>query len=216
MIRLQGVSKEFRTDQNVFSNLNLKVEKGEWVWVLGATGAGKSVLIKTIYGVLAPSEGKILVLDEDVASLKEKDLAKLRRRLGIVFQDIRLLDDRPVLDNIVLILQALGAPVREARERAEHWLGKVGMNDYLQRCPYELSTGQRQKVALARSLAKQPEVLLLDEPFSALDEIGEREMLKLLGKVNHAGATILAVSHMHETLRFLPGRILQLKEGALQ
>ncbi len=216
MIRLEGVAKSFAPDRDVLGEINLHVKKGEWVWLLGATGAGKSVLMKIVYGALPPSQGKIFVLDEDVGSLNETALSLLRRRVGIVFQDIRLLDDRPVLENVALVLEALGASGRDARERAERWLESVGMSDHSSRCPYELSIGQRQKVALARALAKEPEALLLDEPFSALDEAQEREMLKLLGEVNHEGTTILAASHTHEILHFLPGRVLQLTGGGIQ
>jgi len=210
MIRLEGVAKDFAPERKVLKEINLHVKKGEWVWLLGATGVGKSVLMKIVYGALSPSQGKIFVLDEDVSSLNETGLSRLRRRVGIVFQDIRLLDDRSVLENVALVLEALGASGCDARERAERWLESVGMSDHSSRCPYELSIGQCQKVALARALAKEPEALLLDEPFSALDETQEREMLKLLGEVNHEGTTILAASHTHEILHFLPGRVLQL------
>jgi len=216
MIRLEGVAKSFAPDSDVLGEINLHVKKGEWVWLLGATGVGKSVLMKIVYGALPPSQGRIFVLDEDVGSLNETGLSRLRRRVGIVFQDIRLLDDRPVLENVALVLEALGASGRDARERAERWLESVGMSDHSSRCPYELSIGQCQKVALARALAKEPEALLLDEPFSALDEAQEREMLKLLGEVNHEGTTILAASHTHEILHFLPGRVLQLTGGGIQ
>ena len=216
MIRLEGVAKDFAPERKVLKEINLHVKKGEWVWLLGATGVGKSVLMKIVYGALPPSRGKIFVFDEDVSSLNETGLSRLRRRVGIVFQDIRLLDDRSVLENVALVLEALGASGRDARERAERWLESVGMSDHSLRCPYELSIGQRQKVALARALAKEPELLLLDEPFSSLDEKEEREMLKLLGKINHEGTTILAASHTHEILHFLPGRVLQLTGEGIQ
>jgi cell division transport system ATP-binding protein len=215
MIRIQGVGKSFAPDVEVLKNIDLHVGKGEWVWLLGATGVGKSVLMRMVYGALAPSAGKILVLDEDVISLNEAGLSRLRRRMGIVFQDIRLLDERQVIENIFLVLRALGVSGGESYERAEHWLARVGMSEHSLRYPYELSIGQRQKVALARALAKKPEILLLDEPFSALDETQEREMLKLLGEVNHEGTTILAVSHAHEVLHFLPGRVLHLQAEGL-
>jgi cell division transport system ATP-binding protein len=215
MIRIQGLGKSFAPDVEVLKGIDLHLSKGEWVWLLGATGVGKSVLMRMVYGALAPSEGKILVFDEDVTSLNEAGLSRLRRRMGIVFQDIRLLDERQVVENIILVLQALGVSGGESRERAVHWLSRVGMSEHSLRYPYELSIGQRQKVALARALAKKPEVLLLDEPFSALDEVQERDMLKLLGEVNHEGTTILAVSHAHEVLHFLPGRVLHLEAEGL-
>jgi cell division transport system ATP-binding protein len=214
MIRIEGLAKSFPPDVEVFKGIDLHLNKGEWVWLLGTTGVGKSVLMRMVYGALAPNEGKIFVFDEDVASLNEAGLSRLRQRMGIVFQDIRLLDERRVIENIFLVLRALGVSGGESYERAEHWLARVGMSEHSLRRPYELSIGQRQKVALARALAKNPQVLLLDEPFSALDEVQEREMLKLLGEVNHQGTTILAASHAHEVLHFLPGRVLHLeKEG---
>lgn len=216
MIRLEGVVKTYPPDREILKDINLHLEKGGWIWLLGATGIGKSVLMKIIYGVDAPTQGTVQVLNEDVAGLKEKGLARLRRRLGIVFQDIRLFDDRTALDNIALVLRALGGRKGDAVKRAQHWLDRVGMAEHHHRCPYELSIGQRQKIALARALAKEPELLLLDEPFSALDEKEEREMLKTLGELNHKGTTIFAVSHEHEVLHFLPGRVLNLTPQGIQ
>lgn len=216
MIKLEGVAKSFPPDQEVLKDINLEVGEGEWVWLMGVTGVGKSVLVKLISGALTPDAGKVAVLDEDVSSLNEARLAALRRRMGIVFQDLRLLDDRSALENVSLVLWALGVSRKEALARALVYLDRVGLGQSAGRCPYELSIGQRQKLALARALAKEPELLLLDEPFSALDSSQEREMLKLLGEVNHKGTTILAVSHEHEVLRFLPGRVLELKSGGIE
>lgn len=214
MIKVEGLTKLFPPDQVVLGGLNLSVEKGEWTWIIGATGIGKSVLLRIIWGAEKPTEGRVHVFEEDIHKLKEKGLSKFRQRLGLVFQDIRLFDDRSALDNIALVLRALGFSRKDSVLRAEQWLERVGMLDYRVRCPYELSVGQRQKIALARALAKEPDLLLMDEPFSALDEKEEREMLKLLGEVNHKGMTILAASHVHEVLNFLPGRVLALtKEG---
>lgn len=216
MIKLEGVVKSFPPEQVVLNGINLEVEKGEWVWLLGVTGVGKSVLVKLVSGALSVDAGKVTVLGEDVPGLNEARLALLRRRIGIVFQDLRLLDDRPAIQNISLVLWALGVPRKESLIRAEAYLDRVGLGKSALRCPYELSIGQRQKLALARALAKEPELLLLDEPFSALDSTEEREMLKLLGEVNHKGVTILAVSHEHEVLHFLPGRVLELKQGGIE
>jgi cell division transport system ATP-binding protein len=215
MIRLEGIVKSFPPDRQVLSRINLTVEKAEWVWLLGETGIGKSVLMKIVYGALTPDEGTVTVLDEDIPSLKEKKLAGLRKRLGIVFQDIKLFDNRTALANIVLILQALGTKKADATDKASYWLEKVGMMEMADRKTYELSVGQRQKIALARALAKEPELLLLDEPFSALDENQKKKMLKILGEVNHRGTTILAVSHENEVLSFLPGRVLQFNQEGL-
>jgi cell division transport system ATP-binding protein len=215
MIRLENVTKTFPPDRTVLSDINLEVSPGEWVWLLGETGIGKSVLLKVIYGALDPDEGSVSVLENDVPSLSEKNLARLRRRMGIVFQDVRLFDHRTSFDNIYLVLRALGIKKEEAWQQTEHWLARLGIADLSSRLPYELSLGQRQKVSLARALAKEPELLVLDEPFSALDEKKERDMLKLLGEVNHAGTTILAASHEHEVLHFLPGRVLQLRAEGL-
>lgn len=216
MIKLENVTKTFPPDRRVLSDINLEVQEGEWVWLLGETGIGKSVLLKVIYGALDPDEGSVSVLDTDVTSLSEKNLAMLRRRIGICFQDVRLFDHRTSFDNIYLVLRALGIRKDDAWQRSQHWLSRVGMVENGPRFPYELSLGQRQKISLARALAKEPELLVLDEPFSALDEKKEREMLKLLGEVNHAGTTILAASHEHEVLHFLPGRVLQLKAQGLE
>jgi len=216
MIRLEGVSKTFPPERKIFAGINLEMAKGEWVWILGSTGIGKSVLLRIIYGSETLTEGSVTVLGDDVPGLKEKQLSKLLRRLGIVFQDIRLLDERTAIENIILVLRALGIPKPQAREKALYWLTRVGLADITERPAFELSVGQKQKVAMARALAKEPELLVLDEPFSALDENEEREMLKLLGEENHKGATILAASHEHEVLHFLPGRVLTLTPGGLE
>ncbi|MBD3284879.1 ATP-binding cassette domain-containing protein [candidate division WOR-3 bacterium] len=210
MIKLQGISKTFPPDLKVLEGIDLEVAASEWVWLMGEMGIGKSVLLKIIYGVEEPTEGTVRVLEEDVHELKESELARLRRRLGIVFQDIRLFEDRTAADNISMVLRALGESKLDAREKTEQWLETLGLKELAERRTFELSVGQRQKVALARALAKQPELLLLDEPFSALDEKQTRQMLKMLGKFNHKGLTIFGVSHEQEILNFLPGRILNL------
>ncbi|MBN2378505.1 ATP-binding cassette domain-containing protein [candidate division WOR-3 bacterium] len=210
MIKLEAVAKTFPPERIILKNISLNLEKGGWIWLLGDTGVGKSVLLKITYGVEVPTEGSVQVLGQDVPNLGEKELARLRRRIGIVFQDIRLFEDRSARDNIAQVLRALGMRYQDAVDKAQHWLDRIGMGEYSSRCPFELSIGQRQKVALARALAKEPELMLLDEPFSALDEKETREMLKILGEVNHKGTTIFAVSHEHEVLHFLPGRILSL------
>lgn len=215
MIKLEAVSKGFSPERQVLKDANLEVTKGEWVWVVGATGVGKSVLVKLVSGELLPSGGIVRVLDKEVPLLNEKELSALRRRMGIVFQDVRLLDERTVFENVYLMLEALGVAPQEAGEKATGWLDRVGMVEFRESCPYQLSIGQRQKVALARALSKEPELLLLDEPLSALDEAQKRKMLKLLGEVNHQGTTILAASHEHEVLHFLPGRVLELTEKGL-
>ncbi len=215
MIKLENVSKSFIPRQKVLSGINLHLKKGEWVWILGVTGIGKTVFMKTVYGEFVPDEGTVTVLGQNLASLNEKKLAKLRSRLGIITQEIRLFDSRTALENIYFILRALDYSRDESKNRADKYLKKVGAASYASKRAFELSVGQRQKIALARALAKEPEVLLLDEPFSALDEKERKEMLKLLGDINHQGTAILAVSHAHEVLQFLPGRVYQLKEEGL-
>ena len=195
MISIKGVSKSYGNGAPALSNLNLDIEDGEFVFVVGASGSGKSTFIKLLLKELNPTEGTITVNDTKLSKLKSRGVAKYRRKIGVVFQDCRLLQDRDVYSNIAFAQRVIGASPREIKKNVARVLSLVGLSEKYRSNPNELSGGEQQRVALARAIVNKPEILLADEPTGNLDPENSWEIMKLLDKVNKQGTTVIVVTH---------------------
>ena len=213
MISIKGVSKSYGNGAPALSNLNLEIEDGEFVFVVGASGSGKSTFIKLLLKELNPTEGMITVGNIKLSKLKSRGVAKYRRKLGVVFQDFRLLQDRDVYSNIAFAQHVIGASPREIKKNVARVLSLVGLSEKYSSNPNELSGGEQQRVALARALVNKPDILLADEPTGNLDPENSWEIMKLLDKVNKQGTTVIVVTHNLEIVEAMNKRVITMKKG---
>lgn len=206
----------YQTDNLVLSDVSVKVDKGEFVYLIGKTGTGKSSFMKTLYGDLPLQEGEGNIVGYDLATLKEKDIPFLRRKLGVVFQDFKLLNDRTVSDNLRFVLTATGWKDKPAMEsKINEVLGKVDMKTKAFKYPYQLSGGEQQRVAIARALLNDPELILADEPTGNLDPQTSVEVMEVLREINKNGNTILMATHDYALLLKYPSKTLKCDENQI-
>ncbi|WP_299556129.1 ATP-binding cassette domain-containing protein [Seonamhaeicola sp.] len=200
----------YQGDSLVLSNVNVEINKGEFVYLIGKTGTGKSSFMKTLYGDLPLKKGEGHIVEYDLKDLKEKDIPFLRRKLGVVFQDFKLLIDRTVNDNLLFVLKATGWKDRdEMNARVEEVLEKVDMKTKGFKFPHELSGGEQQRIAIARALLNNPELILADEPTGNLDPQTSVEVMKVLQDINKNGNTILMATHDYALLLKYPSKTLK-------
>lgn len=215
ILSLQNVTIS-QNKHEVLSNVNLEVNKGEFLYIIGKTGAGKSSFMKTLYADLALKEGEGTIVNYDLRQLKEKDIPFLRRSLGIVFQDFKLLPDRTVYGNLQFALKATGWTEKEAIDRRiEEVVERVGMLPHLQKMPHQLSGGEQQRIAIARALLNDPDLILADEPTGNLDPQTSSEVMDLLLEINKNGRTIIMVTHDYALLLKYPAKTLKCDNGSL-
>lgn len=195
MITLENVSKAYSTGAPALNNVSLKIEAGEFVFVVGDSGSGKSTLIKLLLRELLPTSGKIMVNDIDVASLRHKQIPKYRRKLGVVFQDFRLLKDRNVYENVAFAQRIVQTPSKEIKKNVPSILSTVGLAGKYKARPKQLSGGEQQRVALARALVNNPPILLADEPTGNLDSKTGEEIMRLFHELHDQGNTIVLITH---------------------
>lgn len=204
----------FQGESLVLSNINVEINKGEFVYLIGKTGTGKSSFMKTLYGDLPLTEGEGHIVDFDLKNLKENDIPFLRRKLGVVFQDFKLLIDRTINDNLLFVLQATGWKDKtEMNTRVEEVLTKVNMKTKGFKFPHELSGGEQQRVAIARALLNNPELILADEPTGNLDPQTSVEVMEVLQEINKNGNTILMATHDYALLLKYPSKTLKCDEN---
>ena len=215
MIQIKGVSKFYGNGAPALSNLNLDIEEGEFVFIVGASGSGKSTFIKLLLKELNPTEGTIIVNDTKLSKLKSRGVAKYRRNIGVVFQDFRLLQDRDVYSNIAFAQRVIGASQKEIKKNVARVLSLVGLSEKYRSNPNELSGGEQQRVALARALVNKPDILLADEPTGNLDPENSWEIMKLLDKVNSQGTTVIVVTHNMEIVEAMQKRVITMKKGVI-
>ena len=206
----------YQEGKTILSSVNLDVHRGEFIYIIGKTGSGKSSLMKTLYADLPLTEGEGHVVDFDLATLKEDDIPFLRRKIGIVFQDFKLLPDRSVKDNMLFVLKATGwTDNDEMSRKIEEVLDKVGMKDFANKMPHQLSGGEQQRVAIARALLNDPELILADEPTGNLDPQTSSEVLEVLRKINANGKTILMATHDYALLMKFPSKTLKCEDARI-
>ena len=212
MIYLDHVWAGF-DDQPVLRDVNLHVKQGEFVSLVGETGVGKTTLLRLIYFDLFPLEGTVMVGEFNSNTLKKRDIPWIRRRLGIAFQDFKLLEDRSVYDNVAFALQVTGTKRRDIGKRVLRVLADVGLSHKRSSMPDELSGGEQQRVVIARALVNEPFILLADEPTGNLDPTTSNEILDLIKTINSHGTAVLMATHNHDIVRRSGGRVLLLRDG---
>lgn len=214
VIELNNVSVSF--DQNrVLNGINFRLETGEFCYVIGRTGAGKSSFLKLLYRDVKPDNGLVYVADYDVNKLPEKKIPYLRRRIGVVFQDFQLLPDRNVFDNVAFALRVTGHKKSFIKHRVLEVLGLVGLSHKRNAMPNDLSGGEKQRVVIARALANEPRLLLADEPTGNLDPEASGSIMELLRQINNRGMAVLMVTHDYDVIRKFPARTVQIENGEL-
>jgi len=206
----------FQGDNLVLSDVTITVEKGEFVYLIGKTGTGKSSFMKTLYGDLPLQKGEGEIVGYDLATLKEKDIPFLRRKLGVVFQDFKLLNDRTVHNNLDFVLTATGWKEKAAKEeKINQVLSKVDMKTKAFKYPYQLSGGEQQRIAIARALLNDPELILADEPTGNLDPQTSVEVMEVLREINKNGNTILMATHDYALLLKYPSKTLKCEDNQI-
>ncbi len=215
MIDLQNVSKTYAAGTPAVNDINLHIDKGEFVFIVGDSGAGKSTLIKLLLKELEPTEGKIVINGKNLQKMKRRKVPMLRRDIGVVFQDFRLLKDRNVYDNIAFAQRVVETPTKIIRRRVPAMLSMVGLAQKYKSFPKELSGGEQQRVAIARALVNNPPILLADEPTGNLDPKNSWEIMKLLEEINNRGTTVIVVTHNKEVVDAMQKRVITIKKGVI-
>ena len=213
MIELKNVSKTYQSGTHALHNVNLSIDEGEFVFIVGASGAGKSTFLKLIMHEETPTEGEIFVDGESIANMKRKKVPYLRRKMGIVFQDFRLIDKMTVFDNVAFAMRVIGASPRAVSRRVPYILGLVGLRDKAKSKPSELSGGEQQRVSLARARVNNPKMIIADEPTGNIDPEMSHEILELLSEINKIGTTVLVVTHEHNLVSEFDRRVITIDKG---
>ena len=215
MIEFKNVYKKYSTGTEAVNNANFKIEKGEFAFLVGASGSGKSTLIKLILKEEEPTSGNIIINGKDTTFLKPKRVPYLRRSMGVVFQDFRLLSDKTVYENVAFAMNIVKATPKHIRRQVPMVLSLVGLSGKAKVYPDELSGGEQQRVALARALVNNPPILLADEPTGNLDPRNSWEIMKLLEEINRRGTTVLVVTHNREIVNAMRKRVITMKKGII-
>ena len=215
LIRFQNVTKEYKNGVTAVNDIRLNIEKGDFVFVIGSTGCGKSTLIKMLYREEKPSKGKIIVGGIDVAKLRNWKVYKIRRKIGVVFQDFKLLPRLTVYENIAFALEIFGLTKKEIYNKVTKVLDLVGLKSKAKDYPTNLSGGEQQRVAIARAIVNEPKLLICDEPTGNLDEVTSMEIMKVLEEVNKLGTTIIMVTHDTEIVNRMKKRTILLDSGRI-
>jgi cell division transport system ATP-binding protein len=215
MILLDRVTKVYNNKSTALDRVSLHVEPKEFVIVVGTSGAGKSTLLKLLTREEKPTSGKIVVGGIDYDTLKDRDIPRLRRKIGVVFQDFKLLPNRTVFENVAFALEIIGLSNREIEHTVPKVLDIVGLKDKAERFPLELSGGERQRVAIARAIVRQPKILIADEPTGNLDPKHAWDVVRVLQKINRFGTTVLLTTHNKEIVNRLKRRVLRIDHGVV-
>ena len=211
---MRNVRKIYDSSNTVaLDGIDFSVEDGEFVFLVGSSGSGKSTLIKLITGEIRPTSGKVIVNDYDMSKIRRGKLPKMRRTLGVIFQDFRLIDNMTVYDNVAFAMRVVGARNRDIRKRVPYVLDLVGLEGRERRLPNELSGGEQQRVAIARALVNNPRMIVADEPTGNLDPVRSLELMLLFEKINEMGTTVLVVTHEKELVNAFSKRVVAIDAG---
>ena len=215
MIEFRNVSKTYDNGTKALKNVSLKVDKGEFVFIVGASGSGKSTFLKLIMHEEVPNSGEIIVNGRKLSTLRHQDIPYLRRTMGIVFQDFRLIDKMNVFENVAFAMRVTGASAREVRKRVPYILGLVGLEGKAHCLPNELSGGEQQRVGLARALVNNPGLIIADEPTGNIAPALSYEIVDLLNEINRRGTTVLMVTHEHSLVKKFHRRVVEISNGVV-
>lgn len=215
MIRFDNVSKTYLNGTQALKEINLHVKKGEFVFVVGSSGSGKSTFLKLITREEKASKGKVFIAGEDVTRISDKKVPFLRRKMGIVFQDFRLIKNMNVFDNVAFAMRVTGASEKEIKSRVPYILALVGLSKKEKSMPNQLSGGEQQRVGLSRALVNNPKLIIADEPTGNIDPEMSCEILELLNEINKMGTTILMVTHELELVKQFGKRVVEIKKGQI-
>ena len=216
MVVMENVRKVYESSNTVaLENVSFTINDGEFVFLVGPSGSGKTTLMKLITGEVRPTAGTVIVNDFNMGAIKCRKLPKMRRTLGVVFQDYRLIENMNVYDNVAFAMRVVGAPNSEIRKRVPYMLELVGLEGREKRMPTELSGGEQQRVAIARALVNSPRMIVADEPTGNLDPVRSLELMLLLEKINEMGTTVVVVTHEKELVNAFSKRVIKIDSGKM-
>ena len=215
LIEFRGVHKTYETGIKALKDINIRIDKGEFVFIVGASGAGKSTFLKLIMREEVANAGEVIVNDFKLSKLKRKEIPYLRRTMGIVFQDFRLINNMTVYDNVAFAMRVVGSSKRDVRRRVPYILGLVGLQNKARNFPLELSGGEQQRVGLARALVNNPSLIIADEPTGNIDPEMSYEIMELLTEINRRGTTVLVVTHEHDLVKSFNRRVIEIQDGCV-
>lgn len=215
MISIQNVTKIYENGSQALQNISLEIDKGEFVFIVGSSGSGKSTLIKMLLKEVEPTSGKIIINNTDITDISRKEIPYLRRKLGVVFQDFRLLPSKTVYENVAFAMQVVEATPREIRRAVPAVISLVGLSKKAKAYPNQLSGGEQQRVALARAIVNKPPILLADEPTGNLDPDNAWDIMNLLSDINMRGTTVVIATHAKEIVDSMKKRVVTLKRGVM-
>ena len=215
MVELKNVSVTYSTGVDALNNISLRINDGDFAFVVGSSGAGKSTLIKLILKEIDATSGIVMVNDYNLSKLQKKKIPEFRRTIGFVFQDFRLIPSMTVYENVAVVLRVIDAPRKYIRKRVPYVISLVGLQDKANSYPNQLSGGEQQRVAIARALVNDPQLIIADEPTGNIDPELSYEIVELLKGINECGTTILMVTHEHDLVRHFGGRIININSGEI-
>ncbi|WP_300347791.1 cell division ATP-binding protein FtsE [Clostridium sp.] len=213
MIEFKNVSKVYNKNVKALSNVELNIDKGEFVFLVGPSGAGKSTFIKMLLKEVEPTTGNIIIGNEDLSKIKRRQIPYHRRKIGMVFQDFRLIPTLNVYENVAFAMRVVGASPKEIRKRVPMVLSLVGLSDKYKMFPSELSGGEQQRVSIARAIVNNPKVLIADEPTGNLDPDTAKEIMELIDDINKAGTTVLMATHAKDIVNSMKKRVIAIDKG---
>lgn len=215
MLKLVDTYKTYDNGTKALNGITMSVADGEFVFIVGPSGSGKSTITKLLVGEFKPTSGKVFVNDFNISTLKNRQLPYMRRTVGVVFQDFRLIENKSVFENVAFVMRAVGAPTRIIKKRVPYVLDLVGVSHKSRRLPTELSGGEQQRVAIARALVNNPTMIVADEPTGNLDPARSLELMSLLEKINALGTTVIVVTHEKELVNQFEKRVVSIDKGVI-